>query len=191
MFVYLITNTINGKRYVGQTKTSLEVRWNQHQKNRTRLSALHGAVKKYGAGNFIIEPIIEVPTKELANEFEIEYIEKYCSKAPNGYNLTDGGEGTVNCFPNEETRKKMSEAHKGVPRPEHVLQALSEARNGRIFSDESKRKMSESRTGKVLSEETRKKISNIKKGVPKSAETRKRMSEALKRYWEQKKLESI
>ena len=47
MFVYLITNTINGKRYVGQTKRTLHERWWQHthQKNCRYLSA---AINKYG-----------------------------------------------------------------------------------------------------------------------------------------------
>jgi group I intron endonuclease len=105
MFVYLITNTINGKRYVGQTTHSLEKRWREH-KSRDGCHALYNAIKKYGSDNFIIESICEPPTVELAHEMERYYIQRYCSKSPNGYNLTDGGEGVVN--PTEETRRKIA-----------------------------------------------------------------------------------
>jgi group I intron endonuclease len=91
MFVYLITNTINGKRYVGQTRQTLAKRWIAHcSKNRCRY--LYNAIQKYGRQSFSIESIVEVPTLELANEFEIEYIERYKTQYPNGYNICSGGE---------------------------------------------------------------------------------------------------
>lgn len=113
MFVYLITNTINGKRYVGQTAQSLKMRWWQHcnQKNCHHLSR---AILKYGKENFIIESIVDAPTRELANEFEKEYIARYCTLAHNGYNLTTGGDRYEMT---QATREKMSRAHSGANRP--------------------------------------------------------------------------
>ena len=104
MFVYLITNLINGKRYVGQTSKSLEKRFRGHC-IKSGCLLINRAIQKYGKSNFVIEPIIEVDTKDLTDEFEKEYIVRYCSKAPNGYNMTDGGEGILN--PTEECRAKM------------------------------------------------------------------------------------
>lgn len=105
MLVYLITNLIDGKRYVGQTSKSLEERFRGHCFNKSKLYLLGRAIQKHGVSNFIIESIVGVDTKILADEFEKEYIAKYCTKSPNGYNLTDGGEGVVN--PTKECRLKM------------------------------------------------------------------------------------
>jgi group I intron endonuclease len=113
MFVYLITNTISGKRYVGQTITSLEARWNQHKKIAS-CTYLHAAIKKHGEENFSIEAICEPPTVELMNEIEAEYIERYNTLSPTGYNLTKGGAAPRH---HADTRKKMSLSHTGKPNP--------------------------------------------------------------------------
>ena len=95
-FIYLITNTINGKYYVGQTVNSIQTRWSQH-----KCEAKRGipdvyfirALKKYGPENFIVEELEEC-ADELLNEREIYYIKKYDSNNNNkGYNSTIGGEG--------------------------------------------------------------------------------------------------
>lgn len=109
MFVYLITNIVNGKRYVGQTTKTLSQRWGQHQRKGDCI-VLYKAVIKYGASNFIIESICEPPTIELMNELERECILRYCTQVPNGYNVTGGGEGLFN--PSKEVRQRLSEANK-------------------------------------------------------------------------------
>ena len=64
------------------------------KKNYTRnwLSALQDAVKKYGINNFKFEILI-ICFDEDRFKYEIDYIKKYNSISPNGYNLTKGGEG--------------------------------------------------------------------------------------------------
>ncbi len=158
MLVYLVTNLINGKRYVGQTSCSLEKRWYLHQ-HRKGCTALHNAISKYKVSNFSIEELFSVPTKTLADEFEIEYIERYRTKAPNGYNLTDGGDGIVN--PTVELRKKRSLAmignknSVGAIRTPEYLEAMSKRYKGRIFSEEHRRRMSEAAKARVVSQETK------------------------------------
>ena len=53
-YIYLITNSVNGKQYVGQTKTTIEHRFKQHisKKKISHCSALGGAIEKYGEENF-------------------------------------------------------------------------------------------------------------------------------------------
>jgi hypothetical protein len=99
------------------------------------------------------------------------------------YNKTDGGEGPSN--PSVETRKKMSEAHKGKTLSEEHKGKISEALKGKTVSAETKRKMSEASKGekhpnygKTISEETRRKLSEAHKNI--SEETRIKMSEARK-----------
>ena len=63
-------------------------------------------------------------------------------------------------FISDETKKKMSESHKGVKKSEETRRKMSEAK--RNVSDETRRRMSEWQKGKVFSEEHRKKLSEAK-----------------------------
>jgi hypothetical protein len=116
-------------------------------------------------------------------------------------NKTYGGDGISGYVFSEETKKKLSEAHKGKTHSEeskrkmsevnkgktlseeHKIK-LSEAKKGKTFSEESKRKMSEAHKGKTFSEEHKRKISETNKGRTLSEETRRKISEARKgRKW--------
>lgn len=95
-YIYKITNKITNKCYIGETKkTNPELRWNEHKSKIEKgigCPALQDAVKKYGIENFKFEILI-ICFDEDRYKFEKEYIKKYNSIAPNGYNLTTGGEG--------------------------------------------------------------------------------------------------
>jgi group I intron endonuclease len=93
MKVYLITNLINGKQYVGQTVKSIDKRWKQHLRDvkRRTLPHLYKAIGKYDAENFSIQELHEAVTQEELDFAEIFYIALLGSKSPLGYNLTDGG----------------------------------------------------------------------------------------------------
>lgn len=94
--IYLITNNINNKMYVGQTARDLVTRWNEHKSrsNPSDGTYLHNAIAKYGEENFSIKVIEEVQDA-LLSESEQFYIKQYNSLYPNGYNLTIGGEGVT------------------------------------------------------------------------------------------------
>jgi group I intron endonuclease len=95
-FIYKITNNITHKCYIGETKKSNpELRWNEHRRKIEKnigCPALQDAVKKYGIEHFKFEILI-ICFDEDRYIFEKEYIKKYNSISPNGYNLTTGGEG--------------------------------------------------------------------------------------------------
>lgn len=91
--IYKITNNINGKIYIGQTKTSIERRFISHKSAARRgiNYILYKAIRKYSQENFKIELIEEVENN-LANEREIYWIAKYSSTNNNiGYNSSIGG----------------------------------------------------------------------------------------------------
>jgi group I intron endonuclease len=95
-YVYLVTNLVNGKLYVGCTKATLKHRWVQHLSAAKKGSplALHAAIRKYGAVNFTIERVETVKGAHAdLMEAEIRYIAAYKSASPLGYNLTSGGDG--------------------------------------------------------------------------------------------------
>lgn len=91
--IYIIKNKINNKFYVGQSNNPT-YRWKQHKWRSINgedkgKSAIHDAMRKYGVENFeftILGWFVDYNNKEK------EYIKKYNSLSPNGYNLTEGGE---------------------------------------------------------------------------------------------------
>lgn len=89
-FIYKITNKVNGKSYIGQTRYTVEFRWRQHIHKKDN-TYFHNALKKYGIANFTIETLEECNV-EVLNEREIFYIAKY-NTFKDGYNLTMGGDG--------------------------------------------------------------------------------------------------
>ena len=91
MVVYLITNTVNGKKYVGQTQRILKQRLKDHRTDKKRTIGI--AIKKYGWENFTVEILDECETLEQLYESEKYWIAMLNTKAPNGYNMTDGGIG--------------------------------------------------------------------------------------------------
>jgi hypothetical protein len=95
-FIYKITNIITKKCYIGETRSiNPEDRWKQHQYTFTRSGgcpALRDAVKKYGINNFKFQVLI-ICFDEDRYIYEKEYIKKYNSVVPNGYNILEGGEG--------------------------------------------------------------------------------------------------
>lgn len=99
-YIYRVTNSINGKIYIGQTNTTIKQRWTSHKTtSKTDGKPFYRAIRKYGSENFIIEEIISLSAKSkkdlinLLNQYETYYIEKEKSLiTENGYNLTYGGE---------------------------------------------------------------------------------------------------
>lgn len=93
MTIYKVTNLLNGKVYIGQTKRSLEARWSQHRhdvKSKISCFELQKAIKEFGADNFGIEQIDSARTKDEADEKEVFWIRFYNSMVE-GYNTSPGG----------------------------------------------------------------------------------------------------
>lgn len=92
--VYKIVNTITEMTYIGITSVSLKSRWSGHLHDCIKSNKpLYREMREYGTKNFIIE-IIDTSCKtriELENK-EMEYILKYKTRHPEGYNLTGGND---------------------------------------------------------------------------------------------------
>jgi len=108
--VYLITNTLNNKQYIGVTNNSLQERWKSHLYDNNVISK---AIKKYGKEHFSIEAIHECDTMDEAYSLEPKFIIEHNTQYPNGYNISLGGKG--------------SQVGKRKPTPEHVKQKIRES----------------------------------------------------------------
>ena len=174
--IYLITNLENKKQYVGLTKFPITERFYQHTR---RGFILTEAIKKYGENKFFVELIEEVDTAGRAYELEQYYIKQYNTKVPNGYNLTDGGDGIFGWEVTEEYRQECSERVKQLHKEKKV------GMYGKNHSDETKRKMSVASKGKPkpwligrkLSPEAIEKLRQQNLGKINSAETREKISQ--------------
>ncbi len=113
MFIYKITNIVNGKIYIGQTIHSVTDRFRRHCNGHSKNMLIGKSIKKYGKENFVCETIYEcVDIKEL-NEKEEYYILHCGSMVPLGYNISKGG---FNKLMSEETKTKISLSNKGIPK---------------------------------------------------------------------------
>lgn len=204
--VYLVTNRINGKRYVGKTIRSLSDRKQAHKKcvEKGSKTAFHNAIRKYGFASFDWEVLIEEDTNRLLNRWEKWYIRKLGTRPPAGYNLTDGGDGLNN--PSDEVREKIGSAFRGKKlTPEHIAKCTvafhspeaqakhlvtvrsakdrarnSETHKGKKQSKESNAKRSKTLMGHVVTQETKDKISVGKTGQTHTAESKAKMRESQK-----------
>lgn len=94
--VYLITNLVNGKQYVGQTCIGVEGRWKEHLAavRRGLKRSLYYAIKKYGIRSFRIDTLAKGLTLEEANQEEIWIVRVLdLTSKKFGYNMTKGGGG--------------------------------------------------------------------------------------------------
>lgn len=125
MSIYLITNSITGKPYIGQTASTSLDRFNEHKRcarHYQRVMAnpdkynykgsctyLYRAMNKYGFDNFEMLTLANCDEDKL-DELEIHWIRELGSLAPNGYNLTTGGGHFHHCDLTKQTiSKKVKE----------------------------------------------------------------------------------
>ena len=119
MIIYKLTNKVNNKVYIGQTKQTLEARWNQHlvymrKKKNTKIS---NALRKYGPENFILEILEETSDPKILNASECYWIAYYNAlDSKIGYNMTKGGTGgdTYTNNPRKEEIKLQMKLRPGL-----------------------------------------------------------------------------
>jgi group I intron endonuclease len=187
-YIYKITNQLSKKCYIGETKKSNPyLRWNEHKRKIEQgigCPALQDAVKKYGIENFIFEVLI-ICFDEDRYKLEIEYIKKYNSMAPNGYNLTKGGEGGGfhGKKHSQETieRIRMTSKQKYIEHPE-LKQQMSERQKIVMNNEDVRNKIKE---GMLASEKWKSLKQNMKLGNRKklSEETKNKIRESVKYYF--------
>jgi len=91
--IYMITNMVNGKQYVGMTSNGVLRRWKEHKRAAVsgKKYLIHLAISKYGAEGFTVEHVASSRSKEQMGETEQAIIDQCGSLNPNGYNIAPGG----------------------------------------------------------------------------------------------------
>jgi hypothetical protein len=107
--IYLITNKITNKKYVGQTMShhknhskyrpyGYKSRFNSHisesRRDKDKKNYLKQSMRKYGEDKFGVQLIKRCPL-EMIDDEEQYCIKKYNTLYPNGYNLTTGGKSNT------------------------------------------------------------------------------------------------
>jgi group I intron endonuclease len=171
-FLYCITNSVNGKKYIGVTIDPDRRKKEHFSKSRKGSKLVQRAIVKYGKDSLKFE-ILESGDETEMYISEGKYISDLNCLVPNGYNIAEGGLGGKTGIISEETKIKMSTAHIGKKRNPHSVETKQKMRLAAInrkASPETKKKMSESHSkeknhmfGKTHSVETKQKISDAKR----------------------------
>ena len=118
--VYVHTLKFDGRKYIGQTN-DIHARWKPSAYK--TCTKFYRAIQEYGWENFTHEVLYDNLTLEEANQLEEQLIAQY-DTINNGFNLDFGG---LNHLHSQETKQKMSDTRKGVPKSDEHKKAISEA----------------------------------------------------------------
>lgn len=186
--IYAIKNRTNNKMYIGQSVNARKrksyhlwlLRTNNHFNPK-----LQSAFNKYGEENFEFV-ILEKCNKDELDDKEIKYINRY-NTINDGYNICEGGEGSLGRTLSEETKQKISNANTGRKQDEVAKKRKSEImkelwktaeyrkkmkqrpkpkpwNKGRRHTEEEKKHLSEKLKGRRITEEHKKKLHELYKG---------------------------
>ena len=190
MIVYVITNKINGKRYVGQTAKTLEERWAEHKSAARRGARVlfYNALRKHGPDAFWLGELGTRNTRAELSELECLWIARLGTLIPAGYNMTAGGEGALGYKHTPEVIEHLRRINTGRKPPPYEKMRLATLRVGVLHGETTRKKMS---VGHKTSEKCR--LYHIRqkefmRGRIHSPETLLKMAEARRRYWANKKL---
>lgn len=183
----------SGKSYIGITASTTEQRFAEHIYNAKRGlgRGINRALRKYGHENAKVTTLVLADAWDYLVDLERKVIALFKTKAPHGYNMTDGGEGSLGYKHTPEALKKMGTVHRGQkhhtqPHSAEAKAKMSAAATGRKLSEATKAKIGAASRGnkyalgRKLSDEHKQAISNANLGRKWSDEARVRMSIAAK-----------
>lgn len=180
-YIYKITNINTNKCYIGETvQKDPERRWKKHisSANTTKdCPVLAAAIRKYGVDQFKFEILI-ICFDEDTYKYEKEYIKKFNSQVPNGYNILDGGQyggSRLGINLSKETKDKLSKSLKEfhLKNPNHYELFKDKHIAGMKTSINWIKALEENRVG-----------THSNNSKPKTQEIRNKISKSVKLYFE-------
>ena len=190
-YIYKITNTVTGKCYIGETiQHNYQRRWQKHLnslKYKEGCPLLKSSMKKHGVENFKFEILIICFDQDLVR-YEKEYIKKYNSQVPNGYNILSGGQignGMLGYKHTPETIEKIKKKVKAFreKNPNHFETYREKLRCSMEKVDLSSCVKNSVKFQKAM-EKRRTDMKNGTITMYMSEETKKKIKESLNKYYE-------
>jgi group I intron endonuclease len=187
-YIYQIRNRITGKSYIGETIKEPETRWKQHiacAKIGKGCPALRDAFNKYGIESFEFKILI-ICFDDDRFFYEKEYIKRYNTQAPNGYNILPGGIGGAGFkgkVHTKDVRKVISEKSKEMWKGFDEIQRENMKKTGR---EQLKKNIEEfKRSGKwnEMIEKSRIRMKELRAGTKLPEDTKNKIRDAVKRYY--------
>lgn len=192
--IYLITHRETGRGYVGLSK-DIRSRWSAHR-NPSDEQYVGRAVNKYGHAAFTFDVLEECEFANLG-EREMHWVSQLETHGPKGFNMNPGGS---TCIHTPESKRKIAEALRGVPKTAEHNAKVSAANKGQLpsdeqralFSDAAKRRWQDPEKRAVLmlsrsaprthSEQTKAQMSLSASQILADPAARQRRSEAMTRH---------
>lgn len=187
--MYVITCSVDGKQYVGQTTCGAQERWKGHRSEARNGGGylLSRAIRKHGVENFDLKVVGTASAQEGLDCLEGLWMERLRTRSPNGYNLREAGSKGKMA---PETKEKLSKSHTGKKMPREGVEKSRLAQIGRKDSEETRRKKSLSSLGQIHTPETRAKIAASNRGKVATPEHREKNRVAhLRENWSPEGLE--
>lgn len=194
-YLYKIKNKITGKCYIGVTvQPDCQSRWRKHinsLKYKEGCPLLKKSMKKHGVENFTFDILIICFDEDVV-KYEKEYIKKYNSQQPNGYNILSGGQigdGRVGYKHSPETIEKIKEKGRQFreKNPHHFETYREKHKKSSEHVDFSSCVKNSEKFKKAMAERKEQYANGTKKM---SDEYKKKISEGLKKYFEKSAPES-
>lgn len=185
--IYVLTNTVNGKRYVGQTILDVQLRFSKHCHPSQHPTRIKNAIHKYGKENFTVETLASATNQDDLNFLERHFIAELGTLNRRiGYNVTPGGQGGIRT---KEAAEKSAQKLRGRKVPRDAVERMAATKRNRPRTPAEQAvldKMAAMAKGRAHSQESRIKMSIVavgKKMPPATEEHRKKLAEAARRQW--------
>lgn len=154
-YIYLTTDLVTGKRYVGQKKSSIFLHEDYIGSGRI-VGTILKQLKSDGikvTDRFSTTLVKECNSAEELNEWEDYYIQYYDTLIPKGYNIRTGGqfifeEGVLSELIKQAYKDNPNIGMRGKKQSEHQKETVRNYMMNRVVSEESRKKMSDSHKGK-------------------------------------------
>lgn len=182
--VYAITNTVNGKRYIGSARhfvTRVAIHRRELRAGEHHSVKLQYAWNKYGEQAFRFDVLL-ICSPDDRLFYEQRLLDGFgCVK--NGYNVLPTAGSNAGFRHTEETKARIGAANKGRKYGPEVREQMRQRQLGKARSDETKAKLRAAFTGRKMSRES------IEKRLahPVSEATKAKIAENMRRIWAERR----